>query len=512
MQATINVHARQSLGKVNPHIYGHFIEHYHRCIYGGIFDPDSSLSDKRGFRKDVIAALRKLKTPLVRWPGGCYADGYHWKNGVGLKEERPLSLDYAWHQEETNQFGTNEFIDFCHSIDAEPCLCVNAGSGTAEEAAQWVEYCNRKGRSLYPGLREKHGYPEPHGVKFWGVGNELNAKAEIGGPLSGGQYARIFSEFCKLMKRVDPEIKLVAVGSREDNRFNADFLEHAGFLADYISIHYYGYSKETLDDYYGAVATPTYLEGKLKDLIETIRHCQNAGGMDSSPEIAIDEWNPWSWSNYREHGSRRLFPYWGKWVRMEENDINSQYTLRDALTTARFLNLFQRYCEHVTMANISPIVNVRGAVYVHQDGIVLRPPYHVLDLYSNHTGNISVGMTVQCETFDVHVRKRHETSRFYEIKNTPYLDASATRDEGTGKLYLAAVNLHRDQDVDCRIALKGMEVTGEAEVHEINGSDVESYNDEEHPDRIKINRKKIDSCGQSFDYVFPAHSITLMEI
>lgn len=510
MKAEIVVNVQHVLGNVDPNIYGHFLEHFHSCVYSGIFDPQSELSDERGFRSDVIEALKRLRVPLLRWPGGCYADGYHWKKGVGRKDKRPVTFDLAWHQEETNQFGTDEFIDYCRAISAEPCICVNAGSGTAEESAEWVEYCNRRGDSFYTGLRERNGHSEPYGVKYWGVGNELNGNWEIGGPMSGEEYARVFRNFSRLMKRVDPDIKLIAVGSRDDTQFNLDFLKSAGFLADYISIHYYCYKQETLQDYYGAVATPSHAEEKLKNLISTIRTARDISGIEKSPAIAFDEWNSWAWSHYREHGNRMYGPYWGEWIRMEENDINRQYTLRDAIITARFFNLFQRYCSSVKMANYSPTVNGRGAIYVHPAGVVLRPSYHVMDLYMNHGGKESIHTSVRSETYNASVKRRDDPTQIIEITDTPYLDVSATGNRG--KLYLSAVNLHKEKAINCRIVILGMEVAQEASIYEINGADVDSFNDEDHPEDVKIATKGLDSCGEEFSYTFPAHSITLMEI
>jgi len=507
MKADIVIDGKRRLGRINRQIYGHFIEHFHRCIYGGISDPSSKFSDERGFRTDIIEALKKIRTPMLRWPGGCYADGYHWKNGVGQKDRRPTTFDYAWDQEETNQFGTDEFINFCRAIGAEPYINVNVGTGTAEEAAQWVEYCNRKGRSCYAKLREENGYSEPHNVMYWGVGNEIYGDWEIGGPMTGAEYAKIFKEFAKLMKRVDPNIKLIAVGNGRDPQFNFDFLKTAGFLTDYISIHSYSYRLESLPDYYGAVASPTYAEKNLINLIHTINLAKVASQWEKRIEISFDEWNAWGWSHYREGN----YGPWGKWTRMEENDLNHQYTLREAIHTARFLNIFHRYCEYVTMANYSPVVNVRGAIYVHPDGIVLRPSYHVFDLYVNHSGEISLETQVHSETYDAkRAILRYGTP--IELKNIPYLDSSATLSETRGKLYLSTVNLHKDQDVECRIKIFNIDVGREAIIRELNGADVSAFNDVNHPDSVEITSKNITECGREFSHVFPAHSVTVMEM
>jgi len=508
MKASIYIDGERVRGRINPQVYGHFLEHFHRCIYGGIYDPSSRFSDHHGFRSDVFDALKKIRTPILRWPGGCYCDAYHWKNGIGPRDERPITLDYAWDQEETNQFGTDEFVEVCHAVGAEPYINVSVGTGTAEEAAQWVEYCNRKGSTSYAQLREKNGYPKPHNVKFWGVGNEIHGGWEIGGPMTGAEYAKVFKEYAKLMRRVDPSIKLIAVGHGRDPQFNFQFLRDAGFVTDYISIHSYSYRKESLPDYYGAVASPTYAEQNLVSLISAINPAMRGSqGEKKRIEISFDEWNAWGWSHYREGGATA----WGKWTRMDENDLNSQYTLREAIHTARFLNIFRRYCEHVTMANYSPIVNVRGAVYVHPDGLVLRPSYHVFDLYTNHGGEVSLETQVQCETYDA----KRAVLRYgspIEVKDIPYVDASATLSEVDGKLFLSAANLNKDEDIECQVKISNIDVSREATFYELNGPDVLAYNDVKHPDNVRILPKRTLKTGREFSYVLPAHSVTVAEI
>ncbi|GAI11507.1 unnamed protein product, partial [marine sediment metagenome] len=210
----IKVDLERVIGKIDPNIYGHFIEHLGRCIYGGIYEEGSRLSDENGFRKDVLKAVRSIKCPLLRWPGGNFASNYHWEDGIGPKEERPVRFDLAWNKEETNRFGTDEFIEYCRAVGAEPYICVNIGTGNLDEAIHWLEYCNSTGNTYYAKLRAKNGHPEPYRVKYWGVGNENYGEWQVG-YRSAKEYAKVLREYAYFMKVVDPTVKIIAVGADE---------------------------------------------------------------------------------------------------------------------------------------------------------------------------------------------------------------------------------------------------------------------------------------------------------
>ena len=199
MKYTFN--GSRSLGKISPMIYGHFIEHFHRQIYGGVYDPQNPLSDEAGLREDVMEAMRKIKIPILRWPGGCFVSSYHWKDAVG-KKRTPL-FDKAWRVEDPNTFGTDEYIDMCRKLECEPYICTNAGTGTAEEMSDWVEYCNLETEGQYAKWRIENGYEKPHAVKYWSIGNENYGKWEIGAK-SADEWGRLVLEAAKMIKHVDP--------------------------------------------------------------------------------------------------------------------------------------------------------------------------------------------------------------------------------------------------------------------------------------------------------------------
>jgi len=224
----IKIDPERILSDIDHNIFGGFAEHLGRCIYGGIFEPDSPFADESGLRSDVMTALHRLNLPLIRYPGGNFVSGYHWMDGIGHLSERPIRTDLAWQDSETNQFGTNEFIGFCRKLNSEPYLVVNCGDGDMREARDWVEYCNGTQNSTLVKLRHENGFKEPHRVKYWGIGNEVDGPWQIGYK-TPKEYARAFTEFGKVMKWVDPNIKLVASAV---SLWEGDIVERAQLLIE----------------------------------------------------------------------------------------------------------------------------------------------------------------------------------------------------------------------------------------------------------------------------------------
>ena len=236
--ARIGIDLNRRIGTVDRRIFGNFIEHLGRCIYGGIYEEGSPLSDAAGFRRDVLDAVRPLRVPILRWPGGNFVSGYHWLDGVGPVADRPRRMELAWHAEESNRFGTNEFILYCRVIGAEPYICVNMGSGTMDEAQAWLEYCNGTGNTHWANLRRRHGYPEPHRVHYWGLGNEMYGGWQIGS-LSAEDYVKKAKSFAFVMKRTDPSIELIGCGHNGVSDWDATVLDGLAPFVDYHSIHLY---------------------------------------------------------------------------------------------------------------------------------------------------------------------------------------------------------------------------------------------------------------------------------
>ena len=478
----IKIDVERQIAKIDRKIYGNFIEHLGRCIYGGIYEEGSALSDKEAFRKDVLQAAQDLKVSILRWPGGNFSSGYHWQDGIGPKDSRPRKFDLAWFAEESNRFGTDEFVAYCRKLGAEPYICINLGNGTLDEAAGWVEYCNATSNTYYANLRRKYGHPESYRVKYWGLGNEIYGSWQSGHK-NADDYAKEALEFGKAMKWVDPEIKLVACGANEPE-WDQAILEKLALLIDYISIHFYVGS----EDYYETLASTEMVEKRIKLLASAIEIIKSKFKIEREIGIAVDEWNVW----YRVGH-----------VRGQIRQLEEVYNLRDALCVASFLNLFQRNSNWVTMANLAQMVNVIAPILTSPDGFFQQTIYFPLQLYICHSGNITLDVWWDSDSF---------SSEKYSLKSVPYLDCAASLNEKEKTVVLSVVNRHREEDREFQIELTGLNPEKVALVHEINGKNPEVVNSFQEPENVKIVEKKFNKVSSQFNYIFPAHSITMIKM
>ena len=488
--ARIKIDIDRRIGAINPDIYGGFVEHLGRCIYGGMYEEGSPLSDERGFRKDVMEALQALRTPNLRYPGGNFVSGYHWRDGVGPKDGRPRKIEMAWGAIESNRFGTDEFIEYCRVVDTEPFLCVNLGTGTPEEAASWVEYCNGNDDSHYANMRRANGHADPYAVKFWGLGNEMSGFWQICAR-SAEDYATISLETAKMMRWVDPSIKLVACGSLGGLDSPAWNLEVVGRLAgfiDYVALHIYVGNS----DYYSNVAAPVEAQRKI-DLFNAAISIAIEGKKVPRPKIAMDEWNVW----YRTFGE----------------GLEERYDLSDALCVAGFLNVFHRNCDTVTLANLAQMVNVIAPIFTSPEGIFLQTIYHPLKLYRDQCLDVSLDAFVESPTYRAKIFcERDSTGEDAPVESVPYLDVSATIDKDANELCLAVINRHKDESMETQIDLGGFQPKRNAVLWEIDGPSVEIKNSFDEPDNVKIEEKEFPEAASEFTYGFPPHSITLIKL
>jgi alpha-L-arabinofuranosidase len=481
----LRVEKDRQLGTIDPNVYGNFIEHLGRCIYGGVYEEGSPLSDANGFRKDVMEATRKLHVKQLRWPGGNFGSGYHWQDGIGPKDQRPARYNLAWFEPESNRFGTDEFIAYCRLLHTEPYICVNIGSGTLDEANNWLEYCNREGGTYYSDLRKKNGHAEPYHVKYWGVGNEVYGDWQIG-HLNATDYAKKGLEFAKVLKWQDPSIKLVACGSGNPD-WDRTVLESMGPWVDYLSEHHYTVI-EDLKDYYEIMGSTAQLDQLLRTSSQVAEDVSARLGKPAPIAIALDEWNIISsWADGPKRDEMHKFEY--------------NQNLRDALWVGLALNLIQRHCRTVRMANLAQLVNVLAPMYASPQGLLLKTIYYPLELYANRAGNVVLEVANDSSRF--------ETQRFGA---QPYLDVSATWSEDDRTLRLSVVNRHQDSDVNAGIELAGFRAQPGGRGFVINGPSVEAQNTFENPHVVTTQEVKFSASGTSFDYRFPAHSITWLEM
>ncbi len=445
----------------NPMIYGQFLEHFHRQIYGGIYDPGNPLADEDGFREDVLEALRRIRVPVIRWPGGCYVSAYHWQNGVGKR--RVPSYDKAWRTEESNAFGTDEFIRLCRKLECEPYICTNAGSGGPEEMSDWVEYCNLPKEGRHARARIENGFTEPHRVKYWSVGNENYLDGEIGSK-TAEEWGPFVREAAKMMKRVDPGIQLSAAAVA-DTDWNAHLLKNAGRWMDWISIH--GYWDELWQEnrpagYEQCIARTDDLDRDVR----RVRGLLTAFGLEKKIRIAYDEWNLRGWHHPRVDdaplGDRDFI------AARDLNDDNATYTMADAVFSACFLNMLLRNADVVGMANFAPAVNTRGLIFTYDRGIVLRPAYYVFEMYTQLMGD----EVTDCFTRETPVMKAAD--RFGRERAPEQVDIAATRHSGDGSLAVSMVNKHPRDAVE--VFLSGIPSGRNTELRALTGTGPDAFN------------------------------------
>jgi alpha-N-arabinofuranosidase len=491
VSSVIYTNLKRVVGKRDPRVYGQFIEHFHRQIYGGIYDPGSPLADEKGFRKDVLEALKAIKPGNVRWPGGCFVSAYDWSGGVG--KQRISYFDKAWKVEESNEFGTDEFIEYCKALGSEPYICTNAGTGTPEEMSNWLEYCNMKDAGKWAKLRKENGYEDPHRVPIWSIGNENYGWWEIGAK-DRKEWAIFVRESAKMMRAVDSSIELSAAAAINDYEWNLELLRETGTYLDWISIHKY-WDKISETNALSSYETCMAYSLDVKDSIEQTEHLLGVLGLLDRIKIAFDEWNLRGW--YHPRFDPAILD---KVKARDDNDLNESYTMADAIFSACFLNEILKHCNTVKMANFSPAVNARGAIFTHPDGIVLRSTYHVFYLYANYLGDTVVDSYIDdVESFPVQMGDT--------VVDVPSIDSVSTTD-GEGGLQIAIVNRHPDKDY--KIVLDtSSETFGEVRLHLLTAPFKDSYNDINNPDTVAIQEGKIimEDGGGNFSVILPAHSI-----
>jgi alpha-N-arabinofuranosidase len=498
--ARIKIDPDRRLGRVDRRIFGNFIEHLGRCIYGGVFEEGSRLSDTRGFRMDVLHAAKDLRIPILRWPGGNFVSGYHWTDGIGPVDRRPRRIELAWGAEEPNRFGTDEFIQYCRALEAEPYICANLGSGTMDEAQAWVEYCNGTGNTYWANLRRANGHAEPYNVRYWGLGNEMYGEWQIGAT-SAEAYAARARQFASVMKLTDPSIELVSCGQWGWTDWDRIVIDALAPMVRYHSIHLYTGS----DDYWRNVLSPHQADRALRICEALIARARYQQHVEHPIGIAFDEWNVWYRTRSPEHRQRGL---------------EEQYDLADALAVATFLNIFIRHCRSVEIANLAQMVNVIAPIFTSPDGLFLQTIYHPLRLYAEHAQEVALDVLVDSPDYDLSRDKEaHEpthTSRPWAVGDLgPFdlLDVSATCDSSGRELCLGVVNRSPDEPIRTAVQLQAGSLVGDVSVYQVNGPEPSSSNSFQNPRVVDVHSdRQAKQAGESFDYTFPAHSLTVLRL
>ncbi len=478
----------RTAGAIDRNIFGGFAEHMHRCIYGGIYDPGSPQADDQGLRLDVLDALRRQGMPVVRYPGGNFVSGYRWRDGVGPREERPARLDLAWHALESNHFGTDEFIRFCRLLEAEPFLVVNCGDGDLREARDWLEYCNGAQPTEPVKLRQAHGFAEPHNVRYWGIGNEVDGPWQIGHK-TAAEYARACTEFAKAMKLVDPTIKLVAAGASDWTADVVDtarlLLQQAGNLIDYLDVHWYIGLGMDVVDFPALMTTSELLEERLSAMEGLIRIMRLNHNIEREIHLAVCEYNVLKFIDYGE-------------------DIEAIFNLQDMLVIAQNLNAFLRHAHSVRMANISEIVNMGGPIRTNPDGdgLVLQTTWHALALYSRLSGDLALDAWLESDA----------SFSGGDYSGVPVLDVAATRDQAGRQITLFVINRSADAHSELTIHLEAGRFDGAARANILNGPQLDSENTFDTPDAVQVRTESLPAQERSLTCTLEPHSLTALEL
>ncbi|WP_315066617.1 alpha-N-arabinofuranosidase [uncultured Clostridium sp.] len=479
-------------GKINKNIYGNFAEHLGRCIYGGFWvGNDSEIPNINGIRKDVVEALKELKLPVLRWPGGCFADEYHWKDGIGDPKSRPKMVNVHWGGvTENNHFGTHEFFQLCELLGAEPYICGNVGSGTVQEMREWIEYMTFDGESPMSNLRAENGNKKPWKVTYFGIGNE---NWGCGGNMRPEYYADLYKRYSTYVRNFgDNKIFKIACGPNDDNyNWTEVLMREAGKFMDGMSLHYYTIPR---DFWLGKGSATEFNE---EEWFLTIKKSMMMEELLTRHSAIMDKYDP-------EKRVALIVDEWGTWFDVEPGTnpgfLYQQNTIRDALVAGVNFNIFHKHCDRVQMANIAQTINVLQAVILTEGSkMILTPTYHAFNMYKVHQDAELIDLNIESGDY------------IFGEDKIPQVTATASMDKD-GKLHISLCNLSpiKSAHVQCELRGKVMDkVTGNI----LTADAMNAHNTFEDPEKISL--KSFDNASIAegrLTAVLPAMSLVTLEL
>ncbi|MDF1513089.1 MAG: alpha-L-arabinofuranosidase C-terminal domain-containing protein [Anaerolineae bacterium] len=484
-EAMIKIDTDRIIDDIDPRIYGVFMEPigFNRngvsgnTMYGPVYNPDSPLANEHGFNTEYIEAAKELRINNMRWPGGNFTANYHWQDGIGPKDKRPVRKELAWGVNESNQVGTDEWVQLNSAIHAENVVCLNMGTGTIQDACSWLEYCNGEPGTYYADLRAQFGHPDPYRIKYWCLGNEVDGAPWIIGYKKVDEYCKLAKEIAKGMKRIDPDISLIANGSSyyQPNmawvEWNWEVLNALRDDADFLSLHRYWEYTDNYYEYMGKEAM--VLEEKISIPAAQAKAVQHIYQMDNPIYLSFDEWAP-------HHLGGGLL---------------------STLAVAQFFNAFIRHADMVKMANYTLLTSILGRDATNEK-YYRTPFFYVFKMFSNRCFGKSLDTFVSCDTFDV--------DKFY--KAIPYLDVSVVYGENDHELMINVVNRHKDRAIQTDIFSCSGDFASTARVQEVFSEDLYGSYTFDNKDAFISAVKNISTDNSKMTYSFPPHSFTQITV
>src|ERR1700733_1135039 len=468
----IYVDSRRTVAELDRNMFGSFLEHLGRAIYDGIYEPGSAHSDANGFRKDLLEEIRTMRVPIIRYPGGNFVSGYNWLDGVGPAQNRPRTLDRAWNSMDSNQFGTNEFMAWCKAVGTQPLMGLNLGTGTPEQAADLLEYCNVAQGTRWSDLRRQHGIAEPHNVRNWCLGNEMDGPWQIG-HMSATEYGMKAADAARQMRAVDPSVRLIACGSSGTGLptyldWDRQVLEECYNYVDALSLHLYvgNTPEETGGDSAKFLALNMNMD---RQIAEAVAVCDYVRGHKHSPKklwVSFDEWNVWyrARSGAALNGARQEAPHL----------LEEIYNLEDALLVGGMVNTLLRNADRVKIGCLAQLVNVIAPIMTNANGFYRQPIYYPYDWALQMAEGAVLNLLVQTPTYTVP-----------NMDPVPYIDAAATASAQSGKSSLFVLNRDlvkaRTVEIHWEDAAPGRLISAQV----LTGNDLKASNGFDAPHRVE---------------------------
>jgi alpha-N-arabinofuranosidase len=493
---------------LDPKVFGAFLEHLGRAVYEGVYEPGSRHSDGNGFRTDVAETVRDLNVPIIRYPGGNMVSGYNWLDGVGPKSERPTVLERAWNSIETNQFGTNEFMDWCKLVGTEPLLGCNFGTGSVEEAVAYVEYCNLDRGTKWSDLRRSHGYEPPHKVKYWCLGNEMDGPWQIG-RMPATDYGRKARDAARQFRIVDNDVQLIACGSSGATMptylvWDRQVLEECYDQVDGLSLHvYYGNTRSQTG---GNAARYLALNLDMEDQIqESAAVCDYVQVLQKSRTrlwLSFDEWNVWYRARSGDHtnGKKTFAPHL----------LEEVYNLEDALLVGGMLNTLIRNADRVKIGCLAQIVNVIAPVVATDQGVLRQSTFYPYAWAIQFARGKVLDLKVESDSFPIDTAGIRPA--FARRTAAPYIDVVATIDEQNGQA--SVLMLNRDLDAEREVSIEWREATPTSVLtcQTVTGSDMKAFNTFDEPNKVAPQTLDAPAAGSRMTFKLPAGSYSVAQV